>query len=140
MKKTTALVSLLTILTLTFSHSLAQERRRQASGTPEETFKRLDRNGDGELTPDELADLTETARAQVAETHGEIVHKTKRPWLGWVPVNPAHKETARPIIRAYRKLLKRLNPDPPEGEPVPDAIWPEDGMYEIRNGDMQRVG
>jgi len=54
MKKVLLITSLSLIAILLISTAIAQDRRRRAGESPEETFKRLDRNGDGKLTPDEL--------------------------------------------------------------------------------------
>ena len=83
----------------------------------------------------------EIARKQALDERGKMMQERRKPWPGWVPTNPRDDPD---ITRAYRELFQRINPElkPPTTQKMierVDVIWPGDGRYVYKKGEMRRI-
>jgi hypothetical protein len=85
---------------------------------------------EGSILPREFALL------KAEQAHGELLHKARKPWPGWVPILPKRDKE---ISRAYRELFQRMNPDRAPDLPAKAAQWPGDGRYRFVKGRMEFV-
>lgn len=119
--------------------------RRPPGWTPDDTGEWVRRQLDAHISPaveaqalddKAIGGLRASMAPHIAEKYGEVLHEQRKPWPGWVPVNPASRVQDKPILRAYRKLLAELNPDE---RPAGQMTWPDDGLYQLNKGQIEKL-
>lgn len=72
-------------------------------------------------------------RLKAWQTFEQLHNDRREMWMGWIPIIFQHD---RKIGKAYRRLFVELNDGKRPPRQSMRAVYPKDGMYELKNNHM----